>query len=408
MLKVSVVGLGYVGLSLSILLSRKIKVIGLDVVKEKIDLLKNNKSPIVDNEIQNCLDNEKLNIEYTLDEKYAYSNADIIIIATPTNYDDKTNSFNTNSVEYAIKKSLEYNKSATIVIKSTIPIGFTDKMSTEFNYKNFVFSPEFLREGKALYDNLYPDRIIVGCDITNDDAVFRANQFATLLKECSKVDSVPILVMPTREAESVKLFSNTYLAMRVAYFNELDSFAFINNLSSKNIIEGVCADKRIGSYYNNPSFGYGGYCLPKDSKQLLNEYEKHSSDSLKIQSIIESIVTSNKVRKDFIVKSIEEILKKCNKSDDSITIGVYRLNMKKDSDNYRDSSIINIIEALAKKYSVLIYEPIFKEKEFNNCKIINKLDDFKRISDIVLTNRMSEELNDIKDKVFTRDIYCRD
>lgn len=404
MSRITVVGMGYVGLSLSLLLSRKNEVIGLDVIPEKIDKLNRKESPIKDSEIEVLLKENDINISFTLDEKKAYSISDVIIIATPTNYDAETHSFDTKTVENAIQKSLQYGSNQLIIIKSTIPIGFTDNMIDKFGYNNILFSPEFLREGKALYDNYYPNRIIVGCDMT-DSTLKCANYFANLLKTSALIDSIPILIMPNKEAECVKLFSNTYLAMRVAYFNELDNFALNNKLNVKNIIEGICCDKRIGMFYNNPSFGYGGYCLPKDTKQLLNEYKKCSNNECDMQSIIGAIVDSNDMRKKFIVKDIIRWINEHKFDAKNIIVGIYRMNMKKDSDNFRDSSIKHIIDVLSKEHNVIIYEPIYTGSKYNSIDVYHDLNCFKEKSDIIITNRMSDDLKDVANKVYTRDVF---
>lgn len=386
MKNISIVGLGYVGLSNAILLAQRNNVIAIDTDQYRIDLINKRKSPIHDIEINSYLKDHNLNLIATDDWKSAYKNSDIIIIATPTDYDEDKNYFNTSSVESVIKNILSVNNSALIVIKSTIPVGFVNKAREKFSTNNIIFSPEFLREGKALYDNLYPSRIIVG------EKSERAHQFANLLLEGALKKDVEILLTHSNEAEAIKLFANTYLALRVSFFNELDTYAELKNLDSKQIIEGICLDPRIGNYYNNPSFGYGGYCLPKDTKQLLANYKNVPND------IIKAVVNSNNTRKKFIV---DQILSRKPK-----TVGVYRLIMKHGSDNFRYSAIHTIIISLRKSgIKVVIYEPNLDLDVFNECPVEHNLIHFKNQSDLVLTNRMDDDLLDIVDKVYTRDLF---
>lgn len=388
-MKIAVAGTGYFGLSLATLLSQNNEVTALDVIPEKVEKINNRISPIKDKEIEEFFKIKELNLRATLDYKEAFEGAKFIIISTPTNYDDEKNHFDTSSVEDIIQKVISMNVNTTMVVKSTIPVGFIKTMKQKYNIDNIMFSPEFLREGKALYDNLYPSRIIVG------EKSERAQEFANLLKNASLKDNVEVKFMDSTEAEAVKLFANTYLALRVAYFNELDTYAEIKGLNTKDIIEGVCLDPRIGSHYNNPSFGYGGYCLPKDTKQLLANYDNVP------QNLIRDIVRSNRTRK----KHITEMIMRKNPE----TVGVYRLTMKSGSDNFRASAIQEIIDRLKLEgVDVIIYEPTLKAEQFNDCKVINNFEEFSKKSDVILANRLEEELKVVKDKVYTRDLYSRD
>lgn len=388
-MKISVIGTGYVGLSIAVLLSQFNDVIAYDINEDKINKINNKVSPIIDEEIQEFLSNKNLKLVATTNKNEVYEGAEIIVVATPTNYDPDKNYFDTSTVEATVEDVIKYSPNATIIIKSTVPVGYTEELKKINNYDNIIFSPEFLREGKALYDNLYPSRIIVG------DKSEASKKFATLLMQGALKEEIPVLYTNNTEAEAIKLFSNTYLAMRVAYFNELDTYAEVRGLNTKQIIEGVALDPRIGNHYNNPSFGYGGYCLPKDTKQLRANYEDVPNN------IISAIVDANRTRKDHIA---DVIIKKKPK-----VVGVYRLTMKSNSDNFRQSSIQGVMKRIkAKGIEVVVYEPKFEEKQFFNSKVIKSIEEFKEISDVIIANRYDNTLEEVKHKVYSRDIFLRD
>ena len=385
-IKITVVGTGYVGMSMAVLLAQNNDVIALDIEQSRIDLINKRESTIKDLDIKNYLKNKKINLKATLDEELAYTDREFIIVATPTNYDPQTNYFDTSSVEQVINRCINYNKSATIIIKSTVPVGFTASMQQKFSTDRIIFSPEFLREGRALFDNLYPSRIIIGSSSR------QSKIFSTLLKEAAIKKDIEILHIASTEAEAVKLFANTYLAMRVSFFNELDSFAMNEGLNTRSIIEGVCLDNRIGKNYNNPSFGYGGYCLPKDTKQLLANYDRVP------QTLIQAIVNSNTTRKDFIAEKIISL--------NPNTVGIYRLIMKSGSDNFRYSAIQGVMKRIkAKGIKVIVYEPLLGSEYFYNSRVENNIQSFMDTSDLILANRMDQELVDVKHKIFTRDLF---
>ena len=400
-MKIAIAGIGYVGLSNAVLLAQRHEVTAVDVSQERVDAVNAKRSPIADKDIEEYLVRTPLRLTATKDGAMAYRAAEFVLIATPTNYDPQTNYFDTYSVESVIGEVRAVNRDAVIVVKSTVPVGYTNGLKEQFSDKNILFSPEFLREGRALYDNLYPSRIIVGTDKRDARLTRKAKEFAELLRGSALKEDVPVLIMNSTEAEAVKLFANTYLALRVSYFNELDTYAELHGLNTKEIIDGVSLDPRIGTHYNNPSFGYGGYCLPKDTKQLLANYREVP------ENLIRAIVDSNRTRKDFVA---ERILKKAGYPENrDAVVGIYRLTMKSNSDNYRQSSIQGVMKRLkAKGIRVIVYEPTYREDNFFNSPVISDLEQFKRLADVIVANRLDEPLSDVKEKVYTRDLYGRD
>lgn len=404
-MKIAVAGIGYVGLSNAVLLAQHHDVTAVDVLQEKADMVNCRKSPIADRELEEYLGSRSLRLQAVTNGYEAYKDADFVIVSTPTNYDEEKHYFDTSSVESVIEEVTKCNRAAYIVVKSTVPVGFTEYVKEKYGNSHILFSPEFLREGKALFDNLYPSRIIVGTDMEDGEKVQKAELFAGLMQEGAVRQKIPVLLMGTREAESVKLFANTYLALRVAYFNELDTYSEIRGLDTEQIVKGVCMDPRIGEHYNNPSFGYGGYCLPKDTKQLLANYDKVPNN------IISAIVEANRTRKDYIA---EQVLHKLDfetkrRQAQKCTAGVYRLAMKSGSDNFRQSSVLGIIRRLrARGLDVIVYEPMAEQESVFGCRVVRDLNLFKRFSEIILANRFSEELIDVRDKVYTRDLFGKD